>query len=241
MFWLPDVKNWPIGKDTDAGKDWRQEEKGTTEDEMVGWHHRLDGHEFEQVLGVGDEQESLACCSPWGCKESDMTEQLIWTEAATDQAVLPQTRPTLTTLTTAMGEHALRACLSLFSHVQLCATAQMAAHQAPLSLGFSRQDYWSGLPFPSPMHESEKWKWSHSVMSDSSWPHGLQPTRLLHPWDFPGKSTGVVCHHLLPESLGSKHIYQVLHLTLTSRNLIFLWTRKAAFLEQSDTLGRAMD
>ena len=65
------------------------------------------------------------------------------------------------------------------------------------SLGFSRQEHWHGLPFPSPMHESEKWKWSRSVVSNSSWPHGLQPTRLLHPWDFPGKSTGVGCHCLL--------------------------------------------
>ena len=73
----------------------------------------------------------------------------------------------------------------------------MAAHEAPPSLGFSRQEHWSGLPFPSPMHESEKWKWSHSVVSESSWPHGLQPTRLLRPWDFPGKSTGVSCHFLL--------------------------------------------
>ena len=60
----------------------------------------------------------------------------------------------------------------------------MAAHQAPLSLGFSRQEYWSGVPFPSPMHESEKWQWSLSVVSDSLRPHGLQPTRLLRPWDF---------------------------------------------------------
>ena len=67
----------------------------------------------------------------------------------------------------------------------------MAAHQVPPSLGFSRQEHWSGLLFPFPMHESEKWKWSCSVMSDSSPPHGLQPTRLLRPWDFPGKSTGV--------------------------------------------------
>ena len=62
---------------------------------------------------------------------------------------------------------------------------------------FSRQEHWSGLPFPSPMHESEKWKGSRSVMSDSSQPYGLQPTRLLRPWDFPGKSTGVGCHCLL--------------------------------------------
>ena len=67
------------GKDPDAGKDWRREEKGTTEDETVGWHHQLDGHEFEQAPGVGG-QGSLACCSPWGCKESDMTEWLNWTE-----------------------------------------------------------------------------------------------------------------------------------------------------------------
>ena len=87
--------------------------------------------------------------------------------------------------------------LSRFSRVQFCATPQTAAHQAPPSLGFSRQEHWSGLPFPSPMHESEKWKRNHSVMSDSSQPHGPQPTRLLHTWDFPGKSTGVGCHCLL--------------------------------------------
>jgi len=87
--------------------------------------------------------------------------------------------------------------LSRFSHVWLCATPQTAAHQALPSLGFSRQEHWSGLPFPSPMHESEKWKWSRSVLSDPQRPHGLQPSRLLHPWDFPGKSTGVGCHCLL--------------------------------------------
>ena len=74
ILWPPDVKNWLIGKTPYAGKDWRQEEKGTTEDEMVGWHHRLDGHECEQALGVGDGQGSLVCCSPWGHKESDTTE-----------------------------------------------------------------------------------------------------------------------------------------------------------------------
>ena len=88
-------------------------------------------------------------------------------------------------------------CCCRVSRVRLCATPETAAHQALPSLGFSRQEHWSGLPCPSPMLESEKWKWSCSVMSHSSWPHGLQPTRLLHPWDSPGKSTGVGCHRLL--------------------------------------------
>ena len=81
ILWPPD-KNWPIGKDPDAGKDWRQEEKGTTEDAMVGWYHRLDGHEFEQALGVGDGQGSLSCCSPRGRKESHTAEQLKWTDSS---------------------------------------------------------------------------------------------------------------------------------------------------------------
>ena len=75
--------------------------------------------------------------------------------------------------------------LSRFSRVRLCVTPQTAAHQAPPSLGFSRQEHWSGLPFPSPRQGREKWKWRRSVVSDSSRPHGLQPTRLLRPWDFP--------------------------------------------------------
>ena len=78
IFWSPDVKNWQIGKDPDAGQNWRQKEKGTTEYEMVGWHHWLDGHVFEQTPGVGGGQGSLACCSPWGCKELDTTEWLNW-------------------------------------------------------------------------------------------------------------------------------------------------------------------
>ena len=84
IHWPPNVKNWLIGKDPDAGKDWRQEEKETTEDEMVGWHHWLDGHEFDQAQRVGNGQGSLACCSSWGHKESDITEQLNWTEAGQD-------------------------------------------------------------------------------------------------------------------------------------------------------------
>ena len=76
IFWPPDTKSWLIRKDPDAGKDWRQKEKGTTEDEMVGWHHQLNGHEFEQALGDGKGQGSLVCCNPWVHKESDTTEWL---------------------------------------------------------------------------------------------------------------------------------------------------------------------
>ena len=84
----PDVKNWLIGKDLDTGKDWRQEEKGTTEDKMVGWHHRLTGHECEQTSGVGEGQGSLVCCSSWGCKESDTNEGLNWTELSMTFAII---------------------------------------------------------------------------------------------------------------------------------------------------------
>ena len=78
VLWPPHAKSWLTGKDSDAGRDWGQEEKGTTEDEMARWHHRLDGHEFEWTLGVGDGQGGLVCCKSWGCKESDTTEWLIW-------------------------------------------------------------------------------------------------------------------------------------------------------------------
>ena len=80
IFWPPDAKNQLIGKDPNGEKDWKQEEKGRTEDETVRWHYWLDGHEFEQAPGVGDGQGSLAGCSLWGQKEPDMTEQLNWTE-----------------------------------------------------------------------------------------------------------------------------------------------------------------
>ena len=82
ILWPPDAMNWLIWKDPDAGKDWRREEKGMTEDEMVGWHHQLDGHEFKQALGVGDGQGGLAWCSPWGHNELDTTEQLNWADSS---------------------------------------------------------------------------------------------------------------------------------------------------------------
>ena len=91
ILWPPDAKSCLIGKDSDAGKDWGQEEKGLTEDEMAGWHHRLDGCEFEWTPGVGDGQGGLACCGSWGGKESDMTEWLNWTELNVNLNVNMQT------------------------------------------------------------------------------------------------------------------------------------------------------
>ena len=118
--WPPDVKNWLIGEDPDAGKDWRQE-KRMTEGEMVEWHLRLNGHEFEQAPGVSNGQVSLVWYSPWGRKESDTTEQLNWRD--------------------------IYVCmLSCYSHVWLFVTLWTVAYQASLSMEFSRKEYWSGLP-----------------------------------------------------------------------------------------------
>ena len=83
VLWQPHVKIWLIGKDSDARRDWRQEEKGTTKDEIAGWHHRLDGREFEWTHGVGDGQGGLACCNSWGGKELDTTKRLNWTDVYT--------------------------------------------------------------------------------------------------------------------------------------------------------------
>ena len=80
ILWPPHAKSWLIGKDSDAGRGWGQEEKGTTEDEMAGWHHRLDGHEFGWTRDVGNGQGGLACCNSWGHRELDTTERLNWNE-----------------------------------------------------------------------------------------------------------------------------------------------------------------
>ena len=103
ILWPSDAKKWLIGKNPDAAKDWRQEEKGITEDEMVGWHHWLSGHEFELTPGIGDRRESLVCCSPWGHKESDRAEWLNWTELhlfkshLSDYNLKPALRPQIST------------------------------------------------------------------------------------------------------------------------------------------------
>ena len=87
ILWPPNAKSWLIWKDPNAGKDWGQEEKGTTEDEIVGWHPQFNGHGFEWILRVGDGQEGLTCCSSWGCKELDTNERLNWTELKAQRGV----------------------------------------------------------------------------------------------------------------------------------------------------------
>ena len=127
------------------------------------------------------------------------------------------------------------AAKSFQSCLTLCNPRDSSPPGSP-SLRFSRGEHWSGLPFPPPMKESEKWKWSHSVVSDPQWPHGLQPTRLLRPWDFPGKSTGVGCHCLLLGkkknvfNIGAKlqcinsttSQYPELYITILDKNLSYL-------------------
>ena len=87
VLWPPDTKSWFIGRNPDAGKYWAQEEKGVTEDEMIGWHYQLSGHEFEKTPGDSERQESLVCFSSWGHKESDMTEQLNTNNSSADQLI----------------------------------------------------------------------------------------------------------------------------------------------------------
>ena len=89
VLWPPHEKSWLTGKDSDAGRDWGQEEKGTTEGEMAGWHHRLDGHEFEWTLEDSEGQGGLACCVSWGHKESDTTERLIWSDLIDQYNISP--------------------------------------------------------------------------------------------------------------------------------------------------------
>ena len=159
MLWPPDVKNGLIGKDSDVGKAWRQEEKRTTEDEMAGWHHRLDGHEFEQALGLGDGQGSLTCCRPWGHKESDRIEQLNWTGLNHFISLVRKLRSRKYQwfVTSAYYFFFLKIYLifnwrikPLQNFVAFCQTSMWITHRyicmSPPS--------WTSLPFPSPAHPS---------------------------------------------------------------------------------------
>ena len=153
-----------------------------TENETVGWHHWLNGHEFEWAPGVCDGQGSLAYCRSQRVRH-DWATELNWTEVNQNSSQFRSDfcfshifgkHYQVTKNTSAPYNKGRTICdmlllllLSHISHVRLCAIPQTAAHEAPPSLGFSRREHWSGLPFPSPMHESETWKWSRSVVSDS--------------------------------------------------------------------------
>ena len=153
------MKNWLIWKNPDAGKDWRQEEKETTEDEMAGWHHQCDEHEFEQALGAGDGQGGLLCCSPWSCKELDMTEGLNWLTDL-EKGFSGERQANLFPISLRIFHSLLRSIQSKMNKrkkwsevAQLCLTLcdPMDCSLPGCSVhGFSRQEYWSGLPFPSP-------------------------------------------------------------------------------------------
>ena len=136
-----------IWKDPDAGKDWGQEEKGTTEDEMAGWHHWLDGHGFGWTPGVGDGQGGLACCGSWGRKESDTTEWLNWTDVTLK-------------LTGWSGVHGTpspqaTACNMRIRSLSVPDSLQDYRPSGSFFPGLPRQEYWSGLPFPTPGQSSQ--------------------------------------------------------------------------------------
>ena len=148
-----DAKSWLIGKDPDAGKDWRQEQKGTTEDKMVGWHHWLNGHGFGWTLGAGDGQGGLACCGSWGCKESDTTERLNWTELNI-QISAPSLTPS--SLPLISSNHRLPAMTPLpQSHLipSLPPGSPSASHlHTSLGASLQHQSFRAALPFFSCPH-----------------------------------------------------------------------------------------
>ena len=134
------VNSWLIGKDSDAGRDWGQREKGTTEDEMAGWHHWLDGRESEWTPGVGDEQWGLACCNSWGPKESDTTERLNWTELKNYKNLVPLVFFRCSSMFKFLV-YPFSCCFSFpFSITRLCSALQGQRHClwfTGVSLGFS--------------------------------------------------------------------------------------------------------
>ena len=182
ILWPPDAKSWFIGKDPDAGKDWGQEEKGTTEDEMVGWHHQLNGHRFGWTLGVSDGQGGLVCCCLWGYKELDTTEWLNWTEDQISFVYLNKAFHLIaaenTLFSSACGtffriDHMKMKMLFIQLWPTLCNT-MIVACETLWSMEFSRQEYWTGLLFPSPGYFPEPGiepmspAWQESLSSELS-------------------------------------------------------------------------
>ena len=150
ILWPPDAKGWLFGKDPDAGKDWRWEEKGSTEDEMVGWHHWLNGHEFEQAIGVGDGWGGLACCRPWLQKELDMTE---WLNNNSNHYVMHKSFSIHKWNTIGTLSSVTQSCLTLWDPMNRSMSGLPVHHQTPKNhsrvLGYIDQNNihpWSGKP-----------------------------------------------------------------------------------------------
>ena len=221
MLWPPDEKSWLIGKDPDAGKDWRQEEKRMTEDEMVGWHHWLHGHEFEQALRVGDEQGSQACCSPLGGKESDTTERLNWTELISVKYTsgilqmkfkyhkLPYIRCTIQCF--------FSICTQFYNHHHHLIPERFYHHRN--SVYFSCHPHFHFLPAPGNLLcRFSFWRknilfflsllllFSHSVVSNYFQPHGLQHSRLFVLHHLPGFAQTHV--HWIGDATQTSHLLQ---------------------------------
>ena len=161
-----------IGRDPDAGKDWRQEEKGMTEDEMVGWHHRLDGREFEQAPGVGEGQWGLACCSPWGHKESDTTERLNWWAS---QAALVVKEPACQ----------CRRCKRQFFYVN--AGSDVKCRFNPGAGRSPGEGHGNPLRYSCPENPMDRGAWRarvHRVIKSWTWLKWLNTCKHAYSWDF---------------------------------------------------------
>ena len=161
---------------------WRQEEKGTTEDEMVGWHHRLDGHEFEQAPGVGDGQGSLACCSPAAKSLQSCPTLCDPIDGSPPGFLVPGILQAKTLEWVAISFSSAwkwKVKVKSLSHVQLLVTPWTAAYQAPLSMGFSRQEYWSGVPLPS--------------LCCSPWGHKESDMTEQLNWMYPNIHSSIIC------------------------------------------------
>ena len=159
ILWPPCAKSWLTGKDPDAGRDWGQEEKGMIYDEMAEWHHQLYGHEFEWTLGVGDEQGGQVCCDSWGRKESDTTEQLNWTDWIALQCYVSFccTATWISYICTYITTLYSSFLLNLFGLIFFFCTSFIGGHILCITFNTSYKER----------------KWSHSVVSDSLWPHEL--------------------------------------------------------------------
>ena len=149
ILWPPHAKSWLIGKDSDAGRYWGQKEKGMTEDEMAGWHHRLNGHEFEWTPGVGDGQGGLACCNSWGCKERlNWTEWLNWTE-------LPLPHFSYLQISGAIHVIGTLGCISGLTFVAVLTWFwSFLALSCPLNLSTGYLVQWTNVQIPAPLLKS---------------------------------------------------------------------------------------